>query len=589
MTFSRGAFWSAAAFATVSAAVSAWRILRNLRLAKSRRRLFLGIDCSTQALKAFLVAAEDLKIVWSTRISFSEDLPHYGTEDGVIRDGLKVTAPTAMFVEALEMALDRMVDEMGVEEISKIQAISASGQQHGSVFWANGAREKLRQSSSEKSLVEILRDAFTIPNGPIWMDSSTAKQCEALEKELGGAQRVADITGSRAYERFTGNQISKAFLDFPDSMNSNCERISLVSSFLSSLLIGDFAPVDISDGSGMNLMDIRSGKWSADMLKAVEKIGNVKENGSLREKLGEEPVESHAFLGRINWYFMERWNFHSDCSIIASSGDNPCSLAGLGLHQPGDVGISLGTSSTLFAIVENPAPSSEEGHILRNPLDPNSFMAMLCFKNGAITRKRIRDQFCNKSWETFAEHLKGSVVGNDRNFGFYFTDAEITPVVNRCGIVRFSKDQNRVLSENETFANPYQEARAVVEWQFLSMRYHSEKLQVRARRVLLAGGASNNREIVQILADIFNAEVFQSKVGPETAAIGAAYRALHGYECCQKRKFIPFDEVVHTDLELICKPNPRNVSIYDEMMVKYGELESTAIKLVSEEKVGTIL
>lgn len=32
------------------------------------------------------------------------------------------------------------------------------------------------------------------------MDSSTASQCGALEKAVGGAQQLASITGSRAYE-----------------------------------------------------------------------------------------------------------------------------------------------------------------------------------------------------------------------------------------------------------------------------------------------------------------------------------------------------------------------------------------------------
>ena len=36
------------------------------------------------------------------------------------------------------------------------------------------------------------------------MDSSTGAECKHLENELGGAQRVAEVTGSRAIERFTG-------------------------------------------------------------------------------------------------------------------------------------------------------------------------------------------------------------------------------------------------------------------------------------------------------------------------------------------------------------------------------------------------
>ena len=73
---------------------------------------------------------------------------------------------------------------------------------------------------------------------------------------------------------------------------------------------------------------------------------------------------------------MYRYGFSSSCEVISWSGDNPCSLAGLGLQQVGDIAVSLGTSDTMFTIMENAVPGLN-GHILRNPIDPTSFMGML--------------------------------------------------------------------------------------------------------------------------------------------------------------------------------------------------------------------
>lgn len=45
-----------------------------------------------------------------------------------------------------------------------------------------------------------LQGCFSVSDSPIWMDSSTTSQCRELEKAVGGAQHLASVTGSRAYE-----------------------------------------------------------------------------------------------------------------------------------------------------------------------------------------------------------------------------------------------------------------------------------------------------------------------------------------------------------------------------------------------------
>lgn len=55
---------------------------------------------------------------------------------------------------------------------SQVASISGSGQQHGTVYWKNGALQSLQHLSAGASLADQLGNAFSIPNGPI----CTAKQ-----------------------------------------------------------------------------------------------------------------------------------------------------------------------------------------------------------------------------------------------------------------------------------------------------------------------------------------------------------------------------------------------------------------------------
>lgn len=106
------------------------------------------------------------------------------------------------------------------------------------------------------------------------MDSSTTKQCRLLEEAAGGPNQLAEITGSKAYERFTGNQIAKVYSTLHDAYSS-CERISLVSNFLASLFLGKYAPVDYSDGSGMNLLNIHSKLWDEKLSEVCHNFLNL--------------------------------------------------------------------------------------------------------------------------------------------------------------------------------------------------------------------------------------------------------------------------------------------------------------------------
>jgi xylulokinase len=95
---------------------------------------FLGLDCSTQGLKATVIN-EDKEVVFNTAINFSKDLPQFGTENGVMdRGGGVVNSPTLMFVAALDKVFGDM--QAADFDFGSVAAVSGSGQQHGRVYWA---------------------------------------------------------------------------------------------------------------------------------------------------------------------------------------------------------------------------------------------------------------------------------------------------------------------------------------------------------------------------------------------------------------------------------------------------------------------
>lgn len=528
----------------------------------SQRPLFLGLDSSTQSLKA-VVIADDLSVHSEFAVNFDADLPEFKTQGGVHKgpDGLTVTSPPQLWVAALDLLLERMKAQ-GFP-FARVVAVSGSGQQHGSVYFRTGARALLRGLAAKAPLRPQLQDAFAVAGSPIWMDSSTTAQCRALEAALGGAQAVADLTGSRAYERFTGNQIAK-IAQTQSTAFAGTERIALVSSFIASLLIGDYAPIDVSDGSGMNLMDVRRKQWAPQALDATAP--------ALAGKLGPL-TPSHQVAGMIHAYFRDRYGFPADCRVIAFSGDNPCSLAGLRLQHAGDVAISLGTSDTMFGALRQPRPSASEGHIFASPVDPDGYMAMIVYKNGSLTREDVRNRVAQGSWEIFNAALGRTPVGNGGHIGFFIKEPEITPPILNPGIHRFGPD-DRVLP---AFA-PDTEVRAVVEGQFLSMRLHGGNIGIEPRSILATGGASVNRGMLRVMSDVFGAPVFTASQ-PNSAAFGAAYRALHGWTCARAGTFVAFAEVMRAapPFTQAMTPNADAHAFYTGMLKRYAALERKVI------------
>src|SRR4029453_5814436 len=233
--------------------------------------------------------------------------------------------------------------------------------------------------------------------------------------------------GSRAFERFPAAEIRK-FSRRDPSAYAATDRIHLVSSFLASLLIGRHAPLDPGDGSGMNLMDLASCEWWTPAVSATAP--------DLAAKL--PPVaRASSVVGTLYRYWQVRFGLPA-WKIIVWSGDNPCSLVGVGLVREGRLAISLGTSDTVFGLMREPrVDRSGTGHVFGSPT--GDYMGLTCFKNGSLARERIRDEF-GLAWPTFAESLRRTPPGNGGRIMLPWFEPEITPTVLTPGARRYGLD-----------------------------------------------------------------------------------------------------------------------------------------------------
>ncbi|KAJ3696159.1 hypothetical protein LUZ60_001536 [Juncus effusus] len=516
---------------------------------------FLGFDSSTQSLKATILDS-NLTLTASETVHFDSELPHYKTKDGVYRDPQedgRIVSPTLMWIEALDLILTKL--QKSRVPFAKIAALSGSGQQHGSVYWKKGSESNILSSlDPTENLTSQFKDAFSVLESPVWMDSSTTKQCREIEKAFGGAAELARVTGSSGYERFTGPQIKKIYENFR-GVYENTERISLVSSFMASVFAGKYVSIDQTDGAGMNLMDINSRFWSQIALEATAP--------GLKEKLGQL-APAHAVAGKISRYFVERFNFNKDCLVIQWSGDNPNSLAGLTLNKPGDLAISLGTSDTVFGITSEAKPSLE-GNVFPNPVNPNCYMVMLCYKNGSLTREDVRNKYADQSWDVFNQYLDQVPPLNGGKLGFYYKEHEILPPL-PVGYHRYIIDNSDDIKQVDKF-DPPSEVRAIIEGQLLSMRGHSERFGMPnpPKRIIATGGASANSSILKSVSQIFGCSVYTVQ-RPDSASLGAAVRAAHGWLCNKEGKFVPISKIYEGELE--------KTALSTKLAVPAGETEA---------------
>jgi sugar (pentulose or hexulose) kinase len=113
----------------------------------------------------------------------------------------------------------------------------------------------------------------------------------------------------------------------------------------------------------------------------------------------------------------------------------------------------------------------------------------------------------------------------------------------------------------------------------MTMAIHSRWMGVKPESIYATGGAACNKEILHIMAQVFDAAVYQFEVG-NSAALGAALRAYHAAEM-ETRGSSSWEEVIAGFAEPVAEsriaPEPELVALYDELKEIYEACENHAL------------
>ncbi|KAL4452793.1 hypothetical protein ABPG74_002358 [Tetrahymena malaccensis] len=520
---------------------------------------FLGLDLSTQSLK-LCVFDQNSKEVYHDKIIFSdilfenEEVIHFTVND------LHKSAEqdVLIFMRALEQGLKNLNDQFS----KQISALSVSGQQHGSVYY-----QKEIIFNSQKNLIENMKDSFATRLCPIWMDSSTSSQCKEISQKF---TETHQKTGSRAFERFSFSQIIKKF-QMQKEIYDKTIHISLISSFLAEIFIGKFCSVDYGDASGMNLMDLKSKKYIQEMIDYIP---------DLQKKLGEyQPIKSWSSVGKINDYFIQKYKniFNQDSLVIASTGDNLASMVGMGLLNSSYLAISLGTSDTLFGVInENEIEKSLDSntHIFCSPLRSDQYLLLLCQKNGGMVREEMISNL-QLTWEEIEQYYFNSYQPKGF-YGCFLQQPEIVPPINCPKQIELIKNMNKEVSIEIL---PIEKIIILLEYKIISLRINFQKDNI--SKLILTGGACKNRVLQQISSNVFGCPVYVQG-SEDSACIGSALRAHHGYLNYIKNEEIDFYSNFNScnayEIQQVSSPNLQLQQYYKEISSFILQLEQNLCK-----------
>ena len=448
----------------------------------------IGVDLGTSGTKTVLFA-EDGSVVASCTIEYPLYQPQNGWAEQDPLDWWNAVCGTTKAVIA----------KAGISA-SEIKGVGLSGQMHGLVM--------LDKSGN------VLRKSI------IWCDQRTAKECDEITQKV-GAENLIKITANPALTGFTASKIMWVKNNEPE-IYEKCAHILLPKDFIRYKLTGEFA-TEVSDASGMQLLDVPNRKWSEQVLDALQ----------IDKALLGKVYESPEITGKITKAASDLSGLAEGTVVVGGAGDNAAAAVGTGTVLDGKAFTTIGTSGVVFA------------HTSKLSIDPKGRVHTFCCavpgawhvmgvtQGAGLSLKWFRDNFCHEEMIAAAGMKKDPYflmdkqaeeipIGSDRLLYLPYLMGERTPHLDpNCRGVFFG------LSAMHTRQHLL---RAVMEGVTFSQRDSVEVLRemgVSINEMLACGGGGSSALWRQMLADVYGCPV-KTVVSKEGPALGVAILAGAG-------------------------------------------------------------
>ncbi|WP_286151724.1 xylulokinase [Sporofaciens musculi] len=476
--------------------------------------LYIGVDLGTSAVKLLLMDG-DGKIHKIVSKEYPLYFPHAGWSE---------QKPEDWFTQAME-GIKELVSEC---DRSQVAGISFGGQMHG--------------------LVALDKEDRVIRPAILWNDGRTGAETDYLNQEI-GKDKLSRYTANIAFAGFTAPKLFWMKKHEPQNFD-RISKIMLPKDYLAYCLSGSFC-TDVSDASGMLLMDVKNRRWSEEMLKIC---------GITKEQL-PKLYESYEVVGVLKPEVARKLGLSAKVKVIAGAGDNAAAAVGTGTVGDGMCNISLGTSGTIF--ISSKSFGVDENNALHSFAHADGhYHLMGCMLSAASCNKWWSEEIL-KTKDFGAEQAKIAKLGENQVFYLPYLMGERSPHNNpdaRAMFIGMSMDTAR---EDMT--------QAVLEGVTFGLRDSLEvakSLGLQIERTKICGGGAKSSLWKKILANIMNlkVDVIESEEGP---ALGGAMLAAVGCKEYPDVETIAGKVVKVVDT---VEPEPELVAKYEERYQKFKKI-----------------